>query len=309
MNRSGFVMWSTSLFASLFLWSACGADTQSLRSARIAFETSRSQILVPVQFGDGKETYWFILDSAVDPSVIDDSLLELDHIELVSLETHEAEGAGDDEGLQVRLARVHRFSVGGMDLSGLEAVAADLSGFSKTLDRPLAGILGYSFFIDKVVRIDYANAHVDVALSRPELSDPTNSLSVSHSVPLTFMTKNDLIPVFDIVVNDETVRVSLDTGSSLGIQFYSSAVERLGLESLREQAESSSIIGARGQTEIRNATLDDVVLGPFEEFGVPVSFSERQHNAAERQGNVGNRFLSRFVLTLDYVDDLIIFER
>ena len=42
---------------------------------------------------------------------------------------------------------------------------------------------------------------------------------------------------------------------------------------------------------------------------VPVSFSDREHDPPERQGNVGNRFLDRFVVTLDYVERVIVIER
>jgi hypothetical protein len=85
-------------------------------------------------------------------------------------------------------------------------------------------------------------------------------------------------------------------------------VSRLELDSIRDEAEVSSITGARGQAEIRTATLDHVVLGPFEENDMPVSFSNREHNPVERQGNVGNRFLKRFLLTLDYIEGLVVFE-
>jgi predicted aspartyl protease len=123
------------------------------------------------------------------------------------------------------------------------------------------------------------------------------------------MSEADLTPVVDLVVNDETVRVTLDTGSSLGVQIYDSAVRRLRLERLRDEAELSSITGARGHAEVRNATLDSVYLGPFRERNVPVSFSNRKHNPDERQGNAGNRFLGRFALTLDYVNGSVVFEQ
>lgn len=308
MTRSRSGLASIALFAGLCLLVAC-ANPVGLRSTSVRFETARSQILVPVQLGEGADPYWFILDSAVDPSVIDESLLDLDTVELISDEAQEAEGTGDGEGLAVRPARVHQYSIGGMELSRLEAVAADLSAFGNALGRPLAGILGYSFLKDKAVRIDYFNTHVDLAFNRRELPEPTVPPTEIHRVSLQFMTKTDLIPVFDLTVNGETVRVSLDTGSSLGLQIYSSAVERLGLETLRDHAERSSITGARGEAEIRKAILDGLVLGPFEEVGVPLDFSERTHDPAQRQGNVGNRFLERFVLTLDYVDHVMIFEQ
>jgi len=252
-------------------------------------------------------TRWFLLDTAVDPSVIDDALLELDGIELVSDESHEAEGAGDEKGISIRLALVHRYAVGDWEMFKLEAVAADLSRFGGSLGIELAGILGYSFLKDKVVRIDYRNKQLELASDRAALPGRADDCPEAHTTPLQFMSAVDLIPVVELLINDQLLRVTIDTGSSLGVQIYDSAVSRLGLVSIRDEAEASSITGARGQAEIRNATLDHIFLGSFEANDMPVSFSNRQHNPAERQGNVGNRFLETFLLTLDYVEGLVVF--
>lgn len=309
MARLGIVLRAVALCVTFFLNVGCQANRDLSRSVSVQFLVSRSQILVPVQIGDEKEARWFLLDTAVDPSVIDESLLELDGVELVSDETQEAEGAGDGKGLSIRLARVNRYAVGDWSMFTLEVVAADLSGFGGSLGQELAGILGYSFLKDKIVRVDYGNTRLDLASNRAVLPGQTDVCPEAHTVPLRFMSSADLIPVVDLLINDQELRVTLDTGSSLGVQIYDSAVSRLGLESIRDEAEASSITGARGQAEIRTATLDHVVLGSFDENDVPVSFSGRQHNPAERQGNIGNRFLGRFLLTLDYVEGLVVFER
>jgi predicted aspartyl protease len=298
MSKTDIVFRAIAVHIALFVVVGCQANQHPSRSVSVQFQTSRSQILVPVRIGYEKATRWFLLDTAVDPSVIDDSMLELDGIELVSDETHEAEGAGDEKGISIRLARVIRYAVGDWEMSTLEAVAAD----------QLAGILGYSFLKDKVVRIDYGNKQLDLALERAALPDRAGDCPQAHKAPLQFMSSADLIPVVELLINDQLLRVTLDTGSSLGVQIYDSAVSRLGLDSVRDEAEASSITGARGQAGIRTTTLDSIVMGPFEEHDMPVSFSRRQHNPSERQGNVGNRFLERFLLTLDYVEGLAVFE-
>jgi hypothetical protein len=309
MSRINICRCAIAACAALLLNVDCQANREPSRSVSVQFHTSRSQILIPVHIGTEEKARWFLLDTAVDPSVIDESLLEIDGVDLISDETHEAEGAGDEKGLSIRLAMVNRYAVGDWRMSALEVVVADLSGLGGSLDVELAGILGYSFLKNKVVRIDYANTRLDLAPNRAALPDRADVCPRAHVVPLQFMSSADLIPIVDLLINDQELRVTLDTGSSLGVQVYDSAVSRLGLDTIRDQAKVSSITGARGQAEIRTATLDNVVLGPFEENDIPVSFSNRQHNPAERQGNVGNRFLKRFLLTIDYVEGLVVFER
>lgn len=159
------------------------------------------------------------------------------------------------------------------------------------------------------MRIDYQTRRVDIAASAVELPPLEGELATSFASPLVFMSEEYLIPVVDIAVKGETIRVSIDTGSSLGVQFYESAVAKLGLEEARAKAKASSLLGARGKAEIRTGTTIAVTLGPFQIDDAPASFSSRAHDPTQRMGNLGNAFLENFILTLDYAEGRILFQQ
>ncbi|MFN2441594.1 MAG: retropepsin-like aspartic protease [Thermoanaerobaculia bacterium] len=115
------------------------------------------------------------------------------------------------------------------------------------------------------------------------------------------------MPLIEAVsVNGLPVKVTLDTGSSLALELYPWAVE--GLESGEElaRAETSSVVGARGEEGVKKGRVESVRLGPFELGAQEVVFrhKERQRSGQE-EGNVGNAILQHFVLTLDYVNGRI----
>lgn len=66
-----------------------------------------------------------------------------------------AVGAGGN--FPARLAKLKRFQVGAHEARGLEVVLLNLSDVEKTLGIQLDGIIGYNFFRDGVLTIDYAH--------------------------------------------------------------------------------------------------------------------------------------------------------
>lgn len=290
----------------LSVTSSCTALNRPVANAE--FEYRRNQIVIAATLFD-QEGRPFLLDSAVDPSVIDDAVAA--QFELVSEDSPvaEAEGAGDGTGLAIRPASISGLSIGGVEFDEFPALSADLSPFSERLEIDLAGILGYSFLKNRVTRIDYQRRSVEIAPSVDALPPIVGLGDERLVVPLQFMSTEDLIPVVEIRVGSEAIPVSVDTGSSIGVELYESAVALLGLEKARDEGEKNEIFGARGAAEITKGVIDSVSIGPFVVLNAPAIFSSRKHNPSERMGNVGNAFLEHFVLTLDYVEGRIIIQQ
>lgn len=120
--------------------SVLGCAENDIAYAGTAFDYPKHQIVLDAAM-NGESDFSFLLDSAVDPSVVDAELAESYNL-IVSEETRQAEGAGDEEGLDIQLAKIAGLSVGGAAFEPIEAVAADLSSFDDALSRDIAGILG-----------------------------------------------------------------------------------------------------------------------------------------------------------------------
>ncbi|MEX0645740.1 MAG: aspartyl protease family protein [Parvularculaceae bacterium] len=278
-----------------------GASSASADSVSTDFNYTRNQIVLPANLG--AEPANFLLDCALDPSLIEMALARRMDLLTDPLQIAEAEGGGDEKGQEITPAVIRELTIGELRAPPFDAVAADLARFSESLGMPLAGALGYSFFKDRVIRVDYRDRRVDIARSIDAL--PPQPAGAVYEVPLEFMSDEDLIPVVDVVVANRTLRVSVDTGSSLGIQLYETAARDLGIEA---SGETSAIIGARGRAEVVNTELVAVSLGPFTIAGAPATLSKRKHDPAERVGNLGNQFLENFVVTFDYVEGRLLFQ-
>ena len=146
-------------------------------------------------------------------------------------------------------------------------------------------------------------------MHREALGLPATGVTRRLVLPLRFNSDDDPTPVFDLDIDGATVTVTLDTGSSGGLELFPAAVERLGLEDEMASGEVTEALGARGLHKLIRGQLDTVGLGPFAISGLDTRFSERRAERDIRDGNAGNKLFQNFVLTLDYVNGEIVFEQ
>ena len=257
----------------------------------------------------GSDPYGAFIDTGVDPSVVELSVARASGLPVDESSSGQAEGSGDGQGLRVMRAAIEGLSLNGRQFEPVEAVAADLSSFASALNSDLGLILGYSFLKDRVVRFDYQAGEITIAESRGNLPRPTTPVTTAHRVPLMFNSQEDVIPVFEIRIHDKPVFVSLDTGKSGGVEFYRSAVDRLGLDQVADSGLRETRTGARGRRTVSTSVLDAVSLGPFEIENAEASFAGKSPLGETREGNAGNRFLRNFVVTVDYVNGELVFEQ
>lgn len=282
----------------------CGPDVRAGGDSacdvvEIRFEFVRNQILLPVRLG-AQGPFHMLLDTAGDPSAIDlATALETGQAVDTSV-VGEASGVGS-ERVPIYPATLAALELGDLAIDELEALAIDLSPFGDRLGRPLHGILGYSFFEDRVVQIDYPAGLMRVCRGPGSLLEEANTAGRGTVVrlPLRFDSDSTTPLIEELYVNGRRVPVSLDTGSSLGLELFDVAIAELGLEGEREAARVDSVFGARGGAERRVGRVDSMRIGQLDLDPDEVSFSGRESTSL-RQGNLGNRLLRDLVLTFDY---------
>jgi hypothetical protein len=129
----------------------------------LPFDFSKSAIEIDVTVKS--KSLHMILDTGVDPSVIDLAEVEALGIPVNRGDSGEASGFGDGKGATVFPVKVDGIAVAGHGLAAFDALATDMRGISAGLGRKLDGVLGYSFLTDKIVLIDYP-AHSLALLER-----------------------------------------------------------------------------------------------------------------------------------------------
>jgi len=121
--------------ACLFLSGAAQAA-----SLTVPFDFSRSEIGLDVVVGT--TPLYMILDTEVDPSVIDGKRAESLGLKIDHGAGGEAAGEGNAKNATVYPATISGLSIAGRAYPDVEALAADMSGLSAHYGRVLDGVLG-----------------------------------------------------------------------------------------------------------------------------------------------------------------------
>ncbi len=287
-----------------------------MQEIEVPFEFQRNQIVLR---GKVNQTHYatFLLDTGTSPSSIDISFAK--HIGLRLEPLEEEEKRFGPKRVIVYETLMQSVDVGEVHSPRIAAMAISLSKLGERLGRQVQGVLGYDFLSDKVIQIDYVRGRLKflnngvadiIAASKVRGKD-------SVILPMRFLQGEEVetFPlVDDLYVNGKQIKVTLDTGSSLGLMLYPEAVRYLQLEKESESSlpESISSLGSRGlikKTSVSSVRLKDMELDPKLVVLAPEENPGEITELDRRGGNLGNALLKDFRVTLDYRSKMIMLEK
>ena len=253
-------------------------------------------VFVPVVMNNG-QTYNFLLDSGFEDSVLAPATIRA--LDLKSGDKHtEAAPGGKVETSSV--SGVSR-SVGGVALLNRSLSSLDLSGFDPLFGRRLDGVLGYDFFEQFVVVLDYEHRQLT-------LCDPAAfQASGEQPVPLNLQTRQPYIDIDLEVANGKSIKTSIeiDTGKldafSLSAAFarrngfLTNASTFLAVKGVSLGGDTQAWVTRAKSFKFANFTIKEPVMGIAEE-------------EADRAGQLGYETLRRFTITFDYSTKRAYFE-
>lgn len=266
----------------------------------VPFDFSRSALGVEVSV-KGTPLY-MLVDTGVDPSVIDIAKAETLSLPMERDDAGEASGFGDGKGAAVVPAQIEGLAVEGHPFGAVEALAVDMRQISAAYGRPVDGILGYSFLSDKIVLIDYPAQRLAVLDRTADAAQLTETCKTHWTAPLTTVDSFPVIPDFHF--GTVQAPVSFDTGSNGAIGLFQSALDLPGMkEALVEQGDITRT-GARGDGKSKSFSLNlEVGFGPFHlPAGQATSLYPDQGSPETRVANIGNRLMAgmKLKVLLDY---------
>jgi hypothetical protein len=202
--------------------------------------------------------------------------------------------APDGDGVEVRDVRVAVLSVNPM--------------FAPYFWREMAGIVGYDFISRFVVTIDYDRGLL-------VLHDPKTFRYSGTEAPLS-MVMNGVVPALRCTLVASPSGLArpnvdgryeglfrLDVGSSSTVDLHAPFAKRYALERLLRDAHPVSGAGFGGNFTNTLGRAWAMAIGPYRWPDPMVSASHASEGAfasEEFAGNIGNRILERFRVTLDY---------
>ena len=214
-------------------------------------------------------------------------------------------GSGE-RAVSVALTHLQALRLGGAELSDIALPVIPLPQF--ITDRgnraPLAGLIGFGVLSRFTVRLSYDDQTLTL--------NPAEDFRYSgrrERVPLSFADKT---PVISAAADGVPGSFEIDTGSSTALVLQRGFVERHGLEARHSGGLRMKVGGIGGVFETIATRLDRFELAESEIKRPVVEFPSRDEGGipvAGIDGSIGYQILRQFVMTFDYSQREIWFER
>src|SRR5437899_1779210 len=295
------------VFASVVMFSPAASGQTVKSPIEVPFEFVHKQIVIQVKV-NGKGPFSMLLDTDTDPSAIDSGTAR-DLGLSVGASGSRATGSGTEVNTAYPTT-LGTVELGSVLAKQVAAAAIDLSKISKQVERPIQGVLGFSFLKDRIVQIDYPNSTLRfyVQSPYPGIQFGPNTVNII-ALPLR---REDGVAIIDSVfINNEKMRATLDTGSSGTLSLTPDAVATLGLDDQANDGKTETSVGYNGQYEAASGLLKSVRLGRYSVDSVPATLwlPNTGHDKKNYQVNIGNGFFQDFKMTFDFKNKLVVFER
>lgn len=267
--------------------------------AVIPFKFINNLIFIPIKV-NGVELN-FLLDSGVEETILF-SLEETTEVSFINPQKIMLKGLGSEQSIEGLKSTDNRLETHGMlSKNHLVYIILDQSfNLSSHVGIPVNGIVGYQFFKDNIVVIDYKKKKLTVYDKIEKIK--ASKLRKFSSIPLSIERSKPYI-ITNLKINgiQKKSKLLIDIGNSDAVWLFQSdtvALPTKKVEDFLGKGFSGDILGHRAK--IDNFSIADFVFEkPIAAF--PDSTSVRNVKmVANRVGSVGGEVLSRFTTILDY---------
>ena len=266
-----------------------GTLSKSEYRIELAFEDRAGLIVIPITIG-GKERH-FLLDTGAPNVITKDLAAEL------GIQPELTYKVGDSHGKSQPLSFVHLDSlhIGELAFYGTGAVIADLDTSPELACIGVDGFIGSNLLAKTFLQIDYPEMKIILASGLDSLEVDSTALAWTFSSPPQ-RTPQVMIHANGVPLGPLTI----DTGASGWIGASGSAFKQVrekGQISVRQTFGAASV-GLFGEAEgdtIYRTWVSDLTMPDT----VPLPPTSIDFFGKER-GNIGNAFLSQFILTVDW---------
>jgi predicted aspartyl protease len=287
--------------------SGAGLSQTAKAPVEAPFEFVHNQIVLQVKI-NGKGPFNVLLDTNTDPSAIDATTGRELGLQV------ESKGApatgGGTESNAVYPTKLSAVELGSLTAKDVLAATISLTKLSERIGRQIHGVLGYSFLKDRIVQIDYPNLKLRFypTTPYPALQFAPNTVD---KVAFPMRREDGDVIIDSVFINDQKMKATLDTGSSGGFALTPEAVKTLGLEEQALDGKSETGTGYNDDYEHKVGVLKSVRLGKIALDSAPATFwlVGTGHDNKSYQVNIGNGFFQDFVVTFDFRNKMVVFER
>jgi hypothetical protein len=268
----------------------------------IPFQVVRDMIMIKLTINE-KGPFNFILDTGVGLMLITDPKL-VDSINLVNKRTIKMSGLGEGEDYEAYVTPPIKVVIPGLVSHDVAAaiLKTDHFGLSNYAGMHIHGLIGYEFFSNLAVKVDFGDSTLSV--SRPE---KTRFFRKGIKIPMSIENRKPYVKAKVTFPNGSKTTnkliVDLGAGHPLSLE---NMVKNHGLP---EKFVSANLgIGLTGPISGFLSRVNEVELGKYKLKSVITSFpieNSATTSSIPRDGNLGMGILKRFTIIIDYPDSVL----
>lgn len=265
----------------------------------ISFDLIRNLIIIPVYINN-KGPFNFILDTGVGPMVITDPKLK-DSLNLTDPRLVKITGFGEGEEVFAYVAKTSVINIGEAVVQNLSTfvLKEDIFSLSAYVGKDIAGLIGYDFFNNFIVKINYPGHKITFS------THGKNDRLKGEKIPIELINQKPYL-----LANLQTeafgkidVKLIIDCGANhaLSLERYNEKVFPPSTANI----EGNLGVGLIGKISGHIGRTPSLKIGSFTFSNVLTNFPTYNEvtakiNFKERNGNLGADILRRFHVTFDY---------
>ena len=274
-----------------------------MKHVSIPFRMVRNMIIIKLKIND-QGPFNFILDTGVGLMIITEPNL-VDSINLTSKRSIKIPGLGEGEDAEAYISSTLKVDIPGLESHDINAaiLKKDHFNLSNYAGMPIDGLLGYEFFANVAVKINFADSTLNVC--RPQDLRPFRK---SNRIPISVEQRKPYIQMKVTFTNgnkmDAKMVIDIGAGHPISIE---NMIRNNGLPAKFIPANLG--VGLNGPIDGFISRLKEVDIGKFKVKDVLASFPDDSKaqvvSAVPRDGNLGLGILKKFEVILDYPDNAL----
>jgi hypothetical protein len=262
----------------------------------------RDMVVIQLHINN-KGPYNFILDTGVGLMLITEPKL-VDSINISNKRTLKISGLGEGEDFEAYITSPLKIDIPGLVSYDVAAaiLKKDHFGLSNYAGVPIYGLLGYEFFNNLAVKINFADSTISVSKAK-DMKFPRKA----NKIPIIIEDRKPYVNVNITFPNNTKItnKLILDLGAGHPL----SLENMIQSHGLPEKFIAANLgVGLTGPIDGFISRVKEVEIGKYKIKNVITSFPDDKNNrkfSVRRDGNMGIGILKRFTVIFDYPDSTV----
>jgi len=273
------------------------------KNITIPFRLVRNMVIIKLNINQ-QGPFNFILDTGVGLMLLTDPKMA-DSIKIANTRTIKIFGLGEGSDFEALVTPPLNIDIHGMESHDISAaiLKKDYFNLSGYVGMPVHGLLGYEFFNNLAVTVNFSDSTLSVC--RPA---DLKRKKRGHKIPITIEDKKPYMETMVTFPNGQKslnkLIIDLGVGHPISLE---NLIQKSGLPEKRIVANLG--VALNGPITGYISRLSEIELGSYKIKNVIASFpdidyAKREYNV-KRDGNLGIGLLKRFAVTFDYSNNVM----